>query len=212
MYRVQGSVNVKWLDIDDRVSVRLDRIKEAAFSSHLQLSPSKETLIRDYIKYLSPHGLEEFWCALELGSKLAQPGLASDILAYLSNICVPCHYIVKSRFKSGFGTTGKMKRATKNMPIFSFITFDRLYTTFVDGGDAPPLSPHFRRGHIRHLWKESGLNRHLIPNDPIVRIKLAHAHKVRRVYIPPTWVGCQHYEDNDCRHEIITQEMPLREL
>ena len=142
-----------------------------------------------------------------------QAGLANDIFSYLSNIVVPCHYVVRSRFEKGFGPTGKLKRMTKHKPIFSVISGERIYRQFVEpSGDASLKCPHFRRGHIRHHWKAAGINRFLLPPDPVLRIRLVHEKQVPRSYIPPTWVGEGKWLVDGVLHEIVTEEIPLRQL
>lgn len=141
------------------------------------------------------------------------PGLAADFLGYISNLAVPCHYMLRSRFEKGFGPTGELKRLTKAKPIFSVIPYDRLYQQMRGPGEhMSEVAPHFRRGHIRHLWKEAGLNRLALPDDPKERLHLVHSHHVRRVYVHPAWIGDPSFASDDARFEVLTGEMPLRQL
>lgn len=145
----------------------------------------------------------------------AQPGLAADLLAYLANLAVPCHYMMRSKPKKGFGPTGEIKRLTRDKPIFSVIPHERLYHILNGNQRDHEVSPHFRRGHIRHLWKKGipALNRMYLPDSPKERIKLVHRHKVPRVYIHPTWVGAADgFENEGFNFQIITGETPLRPL
>lgn len=150
----------------------------------------------------------------EVGEPSLQAGLANDILSYLANVAVPCHYVVRSRFEKGFGSTGKMKRMMRDKPIFSVISGSRIYREFVEpSGDMGPIRPHFRRGHIRHHWKMAGINRMMLPADPVMRIRLVHERKVPRSYIPPTWVGDEgKWLVDGVLHEVVTEEIPLRQL
>ncbi len=168
-----------------------------------------------YWKAVNAPSFDGIWVAKEMGlPNQDQMGLASDVLGYLANIVVPCHYFVKSNFEDGFGTKAQ-KRVTRCKPIFSVLSFDRLHRTFMpddeDCGDGT-VEPHFRRGHIRHLWKKSGLNRHALPNSPGERMKLVHKHRVERVYIPPVWVGENIYSVDGVTHEILTDQMPLVQI
>lgn len=142
---------------------------------------------------------------------LQQMGLANDILEALSNIMTPCAYAVKSRFSEGFGTSS-IKRQVKDKPIFSFISFDRLYRSVVGGEYTGEMSPHFRRGHPRHLWKEAGVDRNKLPVTPSERLRLVREKRVRRIYIPPTWVGDPNISIDGVDHEILTGEIPLANL
>ncbi len=210
MYHVTDP-NVRWMDTEESLDKRVAEIK----SKHKLNDPKAEEKFRNYFRKIGPQGLTSFWTSC-VGSRpnptevdLGQHGLAADMLVALANLAVPCGYMVKSSFKRGFGPTGRIKRQTKEMTIFSMIKFNRLYRTFVGGNDSHEVEPHHRRGHIRHLWKEAGLNRFSLPNDPVARIKLVHDHRVRRVVIPPTWIGEKRYETDDCDFEIITGETEL---
>jgi hypothetical protein len=177
----------------------------------------KQRLQTYWMSYASTP-LKNAWTAKELGKQAiyaspfedSQIGLASDILAYLSNIAVPCHYFVRSRFKDGFGISS-MRRVTRDKPIFSVLSYDRLYRTFIEPlGDMGDLTPHFRRGHIRYFWQKSGINRHSLPDNPFERLKIAHARHVERTYVTPAWVGEKTYLRDGVEHEIVTDDIPLR--
>jgi len=154
------------------------------------------------------------WVAFDQESKQAKPGLAADFLAYLANLAIPCHYMLRSRPKKGFGPTGEIKRLTRGKPIFSVIPHERLYHVLNSKHDGGPVARHFRRGHIRHLWKKGipALDRLLLPDPPKDRIRLVHMHQVPRVYVHPTWVGSPNFEEDGFDFEVMTGEMPLRFL
>lgn len=158
---------------------------------------------------------KECWIAFHHSvAKKPQPGLAADFLSYLANLAIPCHYMLKSRAKKGFGPTGEIRRLTKAKPIFSVIPHERLYKMLEGKGPEQEVSPHFRRGHIRHYWTKGipPLNRFFLPDSPVERIKLVHRHKIPRRYIHPTWVGNPNLEDEGFDFEIMRGEMPLRPL
>lgn len=171
--------------------------------------------LKSYWKAVNAPTFEGIWVAKEMGlPNQDQMGLASDVLGYLANIVVPCHYFVKSNFEEGFGTKSQ-RRITRDKPIFSVISYDRLHRTFLENDkdyQEGTVEAHFRRGHIRHHWKKSGLNRHALPESPIERMKLVHKHRVQRSYIPPTWIGDHVFTVDGVRHEIMTDEMPLVQI
>jgi hypothetical protein len=131
-----------------------------------------------------------------------------DLLHCLSMLAAPCHYMVVSRFAEGFGTKAQ-RRWTKEKPIFVSVPYDRLYKLIEDQQERQPVQPHFRRGHIRHMWKESGINRFALPDNPAERFQLVKRHHVRRIYIHPTWVGDPLILDGDVTHEVQQGETEL---
>lgn len=168
--------------------------------------------LKSYWKAVNAPSFEGIWIAKEMGlPNQDQMGLASDVLGYLANIVVPCHYFVKSEFEEGFGTKAQ-RRVTRGKPIFSIISYDRLHRTFLKDDDdyqGGTVEPHFRRGHVRHHWKKAGLNRHALPISPLERMKLVYKHHVERSYVPPTWIGENVFSIDGVTHEILTSEMPL---
>lgn len=179
------------------------------------ITDEQKEKLKNYWKAVNAPSFEGIWVAKEMGlPNQDQMGLASDVLGYLANIVVPCHYFVKSTFEEGFGTKSQ-KRVTRCKPIFSVISYDRLHRTFLPDDEdyqGGTVEPHFRRGHIRHHWKKAGLNRHALPMSPGERMKLVHRHRVERVYIPPMWVGENVFSIDGVTHEIVTSEMPLVQI
>lgn len=165
----------------------------------------------DYLSRTCVWGSRSRWVAFDLPDKDPQAGLAADFLAYLSNLAIPCHYMVKTRFKQGFGPTGEMKRLTAAKPIFSIVNFERLHKVYAKTGAETgiELDPHFRRGHIRHFWKEAGLDRLVLPVAHSERMLLVHRRQVRRRYIQPQWIGDPEFSSDGCDFEIVTKDMPL---
>jgi len=161
----------------------------------------------------TPKILKNCWMARTLDDpEKEQFGLACNMLESLANIMVPCAYAVKSKFTEGFGTSS-LRRLTKDKPIFSFISYDRLYKEIGDNGEyTGPRSPHFRRGHIRHFWQEAGINRHSLPADALARLCIVRDRRVRRTYIPPTWIGQKNFAGDGVEYEIVTKEIPLAAL
>ena len=51
-----------------------------------------------------------------------------------------------------------------------------------------------------------------LPNDPVERMRIIHENKVKRTYIPPTWVGTKQFSDKDVEHEVMTEEIGLCQL
>lgn len=178
-------------------------------------TPTQQEKLKSYWRAVNAATMEGIWVAKEMGlPNQDQMGLASDVLGYLSNIVVPCHYFVRSHFDEGFGTKAQ-KRVTRCKPIFSVISYDRLYRTFISeehGEGDYEVQPHFRRGHVRHHWKRAGLNRLALPESPIERMKLVYKHHVARSYIPPMWVGESRFAVDGVTHEILTEEMPLVQI
>ncbi len=170
--------------------------------------------LKNYWKAINAPTFEGIWVAKDMGlPNQDQMGLASDVLGFLANIVVPCHYFVKSQFEEGFGTKAQ-RRVTRGKPIFSVISYDRLHRTFLQNDDdddyqGDTVEPHFRRGHVRHHWKKAGLNRQYLPISPIDRMKLVYKRHVERSYIPPTWIGEKVFSIDGVTHEIMTSEMPL---
>lgn len=188
-----------------QISVGLGKPMQKGFKDHM-VRYWKSTAPRDPSK--------GGWFATLQGEKqVHQFGLAADVLGYLSNIALPCNYILKSKFSQGFGPTGAMRRIMAEKPIFSVVSGHRIYRELVAPGETDVARcPHFRRGHIRHHWKEADINRFLLPRDPIDRMRLVTEKKVRRSYVPPTWVGVGVWEQADVKHEIVSDEIPLRNL
>lgn len=154
------------------------------------------------------------WIAFQQSQKkMPQPGLAADLLAYLANLAVPCHYMMKSKPQKGFGPTGEIRRLTSEKPIFTVISHNRLHRAGQNGEGQSPRG-HDRDGHIRHLWKKGipPLDRFALPANPTERIKLVFSHQVPRVYIHPTWVGERTFENGGFGFEVMTGEMPLNPL
>lgn len=182
---------------------------------HPSATEEQKEKLKDYWRAVNTATFEGIWIAKEMGlPNQDQMGLASDVLGYLANIVVPCHYFVKSEFEEGFGTKTQ-RRHTRGKPIFSVISYDRLHRTLLKEDEdyqGGTVEAHFRRGHIRHHWKRAGLNRHALPESPMERMKLVHKHHVERSYIPPMWVGENVFSINGVTHEIMTKEMPLVQI
>lgn len=208
MYRM----GVQWGDDkEESMDRQMARIKSGA--PYSDISPEQEERIREYVWYGSPFGLDNFWHAKNWNDKTEsfdeEVGFATDVFNYLINLISPCHYVVKSKFKNGFGTRA-MRRATRDKPIFSLIPFQRVYREVQSpGGNGEPKSPHFRRGHVRHLWKEAGINRFRLPESPIERIKLIAQKRVRRIYVSPAWVGNRFFADEGMDYEMVVDEWEL---
>lgn len=181
---------------------------------HYKFTNEEREQFRSYWINSIPRG-HECWISHKNGDRgeSGQMGRATDILAYLSNIAAPCHYILETRFNEGFGQTGAMRRLTQQKPIFSVIAWSRLYReVVVPNSGGREVESHPRRGHIRHHWRKAGLIRYLLPVDPIERMLLVYRRRVPRSYIPPTWVGQDVFVERDVTHRVVTEEIPLRRL
>ncbi|MHA2279528.1 MAG: hypothetical protein ACXAC5_01365 [Promethearchaeota archaeon] len=195
---------------------------ETSIANQISRMPSmnreQERRLRTYWLSYCNGTMEEGWLARRIGRQQefpnpygdAQMGLASDILGYLANVAVPCHYFVQTTFPEGFGP-GPVRRAMRDKPIFSVIAYDRLHRTFI--GDVEhqggTKAAHFRHGHLRHHWKRAGINRFSLPDDPFERLKIVHQRRVERSYVTPTWVGETEYIVDGVVHRIITEDIPL---
>lgn len=140
------------------------------------------------------------------------PGLEPGIilLSALANIATPCHYRVLAQ-SQGFGSKA-VRRAIQAKPFICIVAFDRLYTMQPTNGDGHPKTPHSRCGHIRHLWKEAGINRFALPQEPENRIRLVADRHVRRIYVHPTWVGRREYSADGIDYKIEGGETELPPL
>ena len=93
------------------------------------------------------------------------------------------------------------------------IPFNRLWTIYGESFrqvmcDAP--EPHRRRGHIRHHWKEAGLDRRFdIPLNPADRAALVESARVRRQWINPCWVGLPREGGDDWFEYALPRDVPL---
>ncbi len=206
-------------DKEASITRQIEKIKESDMIRMLldddEQRTQAATRYAEYLRHAVPQDGEEFWAAIDLfgDSKLLQPGLAADFLSYLHSIVVPCHYMVRSSFKNGFGQTGEMRRKTASKPIFSVVPYDRLYQSMPSSmASEHHVSPHFRHAHIRHLWKLAGIDRFALPVDPGQRLLLVHQRNVKRILIPPMWVGESEWEDDDVDHKLLLDEQVLNHL
>lgn len=206
----------KWVPNTFENSLRrhLGEIIKAIESAGYSIPPDTVKKLEDWMRFTNPYGLDEFWECLAVSESKTTPemGLVADIFACLANIVVPCHYFVRSKFTEGFGTSS-IRRITRDKPILTIINFDRLYHLCKQHGyDEVEIKPHFRRGHIRHFWKEAGIDRFCLPPQAIDRIRLVAQHNVRRTYIPPTWVGKTHFDVDNISHDIVVEEVVLPQV
>jgi len=147
------------------------------------------------------------WVASTSEEDLLTFCLATQVLSCFTTMIVPCHYMVKSDWGEGFGEK-RFKRKIAGKPFFSLVNYNRLYREAVKGDSDIQRQPHFRRGHVRYLWKEAGINRHLLPHVASERMRLAVQHNVRKVYVTPSWIGPKHFSSSGYKYEILTGEIP----
>jgi hypothetical protein len=128
----------------------------------------------------------------------------------LSPLAVPTGYFVKT-YLGPFGNSVTRKLFSIR-PIIQVINFDRLYGMSVsEHADEPrEVAPHHRRGHIRHLWKSSGVNKLSLPPSPGERLRMAQEKKVRRVYVSQAWIGNREFVYDGMKHEIELSDRELR--
>jgi hypothetical protein len=199
---------------DDK-NPNVSKNKTIAILEEVCKSIGAETTPERYRDYLSRVLVQKgcsAWVAFEQESKQPKPGLAADFLAYLANLAIPCHYMLRSKPKKGFGPTGEIKRLTRDKAIFSVIPHERLYHVLNGKSDeGQPHASHFRHGHIRHLWLKGipPVNRMFLPERPTDRIRLVHMNKVPRRYIHPVWVGDPNFVEEGFEFEVMVGEMPL---
>jgi len=161
-------------------------------------------------------GTDRVWSAGPFPKHLRihEPGMtwfsvACSHFLSLSALAFPCGYQVRAKLKDGFGTR-RQRRMSSGKPLMTHVMHDRLYRTYADAtGDACPVAPHFRRGHIRHLWKMAGVDRAGLPRDPFARVRLAVEKHVRRIYVHPSWIGDSRFGDDSFDFEIVTGETEL---
>jgi hypothetical protein len=208
-----GPEHFEDVDPDASKNKTIEALVEICASFGAETTPERYADYLDRVLVLDHN--QPAWVAYDQESKQPKPGLAADFLAYLANLAIPCHYMLRSKPKKGFGPTGELKRLTKEKAIFSVIPHERLYHVFNNKHEAQrEIAPHFRRGHIRHMWRQGipPLNRFALPDDPKERVKLVHSHKVPRIYVHPTWVGDPNFEQEGFQFEVMAGEMPLRTL
>lgn len=203
-----------YVDMQYSINSAIELLANACKRSGVKTHPEKykqylnEVLVKDPSK-------DSHWISFKSGDDKVAPGTAADLLAYLSNLAVPCHYMMRSKPNKGFGPTGEIQRLTRDKAIFTVIPYDRLYVELTKNQDGSEVSPHPRRGYIRHWWKRGTppIDRFLLTNvSAIDRLILVHKNKVPRVYIHPTWVGNQAFQNEGFSFEMVTGETLLRSL
>ncbi len=131
---------------------------------------------------------------------------AYSVLCAFSSIVTPSHYMIKLHDRKGAGTK-RMRRHMKANPVIAMIPYERLYQ-FAPKGDRK-VKQHFRRGHIRHMWQQAGIDRFALPQSPGERLKLVVDRDVTRIYVHPGWVGDPLIEGEDYVAEVMTGESTL---
>lgn len=124
----------------------------------------------------------------------------SGILSKGAIFLFPCGYRFSINLREGVGRPS-IKKKTKGKSITFFTTVNRIYTDFGLTRDGDEKSPHYRRPHIRHLWKAGGLNRLEVPTDPIERLNLIVKHNIERVWVKESYPG---FKDINLGKDIIT--------
>ena len=129
-----------------------------------------------------------------------------------AHLAVPCHYLC--RVVPGTIGSGDVRRHYRaGGEIMAWLRFDRLYRQVLSDGHtdtcAEPTEPHYRRGHLRHLWGKSGINRHTLPKDAADRIALAINRRVTRVYVSPAWIGPDEIMLDGMRVKILAGDLKL---
>lgn len=136
-------------------------------------------------------------------------GLAVKVMRLLLNIACPTGYTLKLRSRSGF-----LRKAVRGKgrprPLIALINRDRLYRCLPEGEEKDHMvSPHWRRGHVRWLWKHSaGIDRMTLPRDPVERLRVALQNRVANVTVHPSWVGNTHWRDGPDEFDVMTGESP----
>lgn len=156
--------------------------------------------MHDYIRsfYLAcvPDNVDKIWLSSAGGENEAYGFCpATDALAMFVPMVFPCGYKVKAAMPEGIGPP-RIRKATRGKQMFCFIGYERLYRAAKDSGADVEyhVEPHFRRGHIRHLWKEAGIDRFTLPQDHMSRHLLALQRGVRRVRVHPAWIGPKQFK------------------
>jgi len=137
---------------------------------------------------------------------------ANMLLRSIAGFVVPTAYFIKMRVGQ-FGPP-KFRAMWADKPILTVIGFDRLYRMYRPSGIAELLeiTPHFRRGHTRYLWRKSGLEYPTRKLTEEERIRLALDCRVRRTYVHPCWVGERHFERAGLKCEVVTGKTELKPL
>jgi len=197
------------LIVDSDGRFRGINIKESLSDEQMKEISRAERGLRTFYEKTLPEVVNEnqrFWLGSTQEEELLTFPLATQLLSCLTTMVIPCHYLVKSDWGEGFGEK-RFKRKIAGKPFFSLVNYNRLYREAVKGDSDIQRQPHFRRGHVRYLWKEAGINRHILPPVASVRMRLAKEHKVRRVYVTPSWIGPKVFTSGGYNYEILTGEI-----
>lgn len=135
--------------------------------------------------------------------------LATNILACLANLAVPCGYRLKRHDRKGFGTR-KQRRITRGQTMMWHCGWNRVHELAL-AADHPmanytgPVS-----GHWKTQWfRDTGHYAWEYPTDPVERQRLKEALHVGEVYCPPFWMGPKLIETPDAVYEACLDEVQL---
>lgn len=135
--------------------------------------------------------------------------VACHLLASLSSIAVPSHYIVRAHQRKRYGSK-KIGSCFAKDALIVHVSFDRLHQFVKERGEImADIEPHSRRGHVHHFWKRAGLNRFALPDCPVERMLLCRKHQVEELYIPPMWIGPRLFETEELVYEVLVDPIQL---
>lgn len=169
-----------------------DQVTNEDVKMHLKVESILQKHLPNYCTMYSQKFIESMPYAWKINhSDLSNKLSLTDAFTHLKkavSILYPSGYKLGIKISEGFGDK-PIKRKTVGK-IFHFITsINRIYSNSGSGHSVEEKQPHYRRPHIRHLWKSSGVNRFELPDNPFERLKIVQEKQVRRTWVSESFPG-----------------------